>query len=91
MKKLLLVLIICLTILFGCCGCSSNNYDEQGRQMWTLDGNTTLVCVIDEYPYRILVHKETGVMYLENYATHMGGITVMLDEDGNPMIWEREL
>ena len=36
----------------------------------------------------VLVHKETRVMYITYYH---GGTTVMLDEDGKPLIYEGEL
>lgn len=44
--------------------------------------------------YSILVEKETGVCYLEydNSAGYQGyyGITVMLNADGTPKIWEEK-
>lgn len=39
------------------------------------------------YTY-IYVDKETGVMYLFVKDGYGGGLTVMVDEDGKPLIWE---
>lgn len=36
----------------------------------------------------ILVDNETGVMYLFARSGYGGGLTVMLDETGAPLIWE---
>lgn len=37
------------------------------------------------YKYKIYVHKDTGVMYIRN---NEGGICVMVDADGKPLIYE---
>ena len=34
----------------------------------------------------ILVDKETGVNYLYRQSGYSGGLTVLLDKDGNPVI-----
>ena len=39
---------------------------------------------------RIIVDRETGVAYLINDIANGGGITVMVDEDGKPLIWDGE-
>ena len=36
----------------------------------------------------IYVDKETGVMYLFVKNGYGGGLTVMVDKDGKPLIWE---
>lgn len=38
----------------------------------------------------IFVDKETGVMYLFVDTSYGSGVTVMVDENGNPLIWEGE-
>lgn len=35
---------------------------------------------------RIIVDKETGVMYLFHCAGYKGGLTVMVDANGKPLI-----
>ena len=36
----------------------------------------------------VWVDKETGVMYFYRKEGYSGGLTVMVDEDGKPLIWE---
>ena len=87
MKKklfcLLLLFILPVCLLFT--GCSSKIENKQTEQH-------LMVCIDDfsigGYGAYILVHKETRVMYLSHYQ---GGTTVMLDEDGKPLIYEGEL
>lgn len=38
----------------------------------------------------IYVDKETGVMYLFVINGYGGGLTVMVDEDGKPLIWDEQ-
>ena len=37
----------------------------------------------------IIIDKETGVMYLWKTDSYKGGLTVMLDKDGKPLINEK--
>ena len=56
---------------------------------------------VKEYTYgendyfRILVDKETRVMYLYMYSynccSEKSGLTVMLNADGTPMLWDGDL
>ena len=36
--------------------------------------------------YKIIMDKKTGVNYLFTYDGYAGGITVLLDKEGNPVI-----
>jgi hypothetical protein len=38
---------------------------------------------------RIIVDTETGVQYLMAYERSLGGITVLLDKDGKPLLDQR--
>ena len=39
--------------------------------------------------WMIVCHKETKVMYaVSNYGHGAGAFTLLVDRDGNPMIWE---
>lgn len=84
MKKILIALL--LSILLTGCGSS---VVEQGQPI-TASGMFERHS-IDGY-YAILVDKETRVCYLEykrqsGYAG-FGGLTVMLNSDGTPKLWE---
>lgn len=38
----------------------------------------------------IIVDRETGVCYLWHKSGYGGGLTVLVDAEGNPIIWEGE-
>ena len=83
MKKILCLVLIVMMLL-TCVGCSNkgNNTITDDRFVviedgWA-DGNRAF----------IMVDKETKVMYLTFNCG--GGITVMLDADGKPLLWEGE-
>lgn len=89
MKKILVVALIVM-MLTGC----GNKFAGVVSDIGTVAAQK-----FDRYEigdnYSILADKETGVCYLEYYA-HKGrsiavyGITVMLNADGTPKIWESE-
>lgn len=95
-KNLFLILLILIMPVFILCGCGEIPKSED----YASEGNTRFVYV-KEYTvdndtrFKILVDKETKVMYL--YYSSMGssrgyaGLTVMLNADGTPMLWEGEL
>ena len=68
----IIILIVVLTVAI--CGC--NNTEASNHRMQTLDGNLI---------YGIYVDELTGVQYLR---TCYGGICVMVDAEGKPLIWE---
>ncbi len=87
MKKklfcLLLLFILPVCLLFtGCSGGIEEKSTEEHIMVcidrFSLGGSSAFV----------LVHKETRVMYITYYQ---GGTTIMLDEDGKPLIYEGEL
>lgn len=84
MKKILCLLFILITPLLFCgCGNAQTNYVEESMFIVIEYLNINQ----SNFIY-ILVHKETKVMYMTQYN---GGLTVMLNADGTPMLWEGEL
>ena len=86
MKKIVCVilLIVCLFVL---CSCAKN---EEGYT-YNICENVSLTLVARERHFSIYVHNETGVMYIAMEASDIkynGGISVMLDKDGTPLIYE---
>ena len=80
MKKILAVAmatILCFSLV--ACTASGNEADKQIDR---------LVVVHREGVDAIVVDKETGVMYLWCKAGYGGGLSVMLDADGKPLIYE---
>lgn len=84
---LLLVFVLPVCLLFTGC--------EETRQVDKIQSKTeeSIMVVVDSFsvsgnPCYVLVHKTTRVMYLLEYN---GGIFVMVDTDGKPLLYEGEL
>lgn len=75
---------VCI-LFFACslyfCGCSEAKVenDNSGERFYR---------AIEGWYNDVLVDKETGVMYFYRKEGYSGGLTVMVDEDGKPLIWE---
>lgn len=81
MKKLAIMLVLAIS-LSGCSGRNSNiEYDEY-------ENNGRFRKVYADYPDSIYVDSETNVMYFWHSGGYSGGLTVMVDENGKPLIWE---
>lgn len=90
MKKIL-ILVLSAVLLTGCGNSNSIVSDSQAQE------STYPETLFERHPldddYSILVEKGTGVCYLEySYGVRLRngvyGITVMLNPDGTPKIWE---
>ena len=87
MKKIFIVLLACLLCLgfTSCNGCSDSTTEDTGRIVRV---NTAQ---IGGDKITLYVDSETKVVYMfvdgGGYAT---GLVVMVDEHGNPLLWEGE-
>lgn len=63
----------------------SNNYAENGRFIRIYSQYSK-----NGYGFRIYYDKETKVMYLISDIYKGGGITVLVDKDGKPLIYGEE-
>ena len=70
------VVIIVLVVLLIIVMCDGKKAEASNHRMRSLDGNLI---------YGIYVDDLTGVQYLR---TSYGGICVMVDAGGKPLIWE---
>ena len=72
-------LVLCVVLFLS--GCGTKAFVEEP------DFQRYLAVVGDggSYEYHYLVHKPTGVVYLQDGR----GIVLMLDVDGNPMTWDQ--
>ena len=71
-RVIIIMLVFILTL--SICGC--NKAEASNHRMRSLDGNLM---------YEIYVDDLTGVQYLQ---TSYGGICVMVDAEGKPLIWK---
>ena len=79
MKKFI-SLVLALVLIFalvGCTGASSDNETTSDR----------FVRVYSEYSNCIYVDSETNVMYFWHSGGYSGGLSVMLDKNGDPLLW----
>jgi hypothetical protein len=88
MKKLIAIILI-FTIAFACLGCSVPRSYEKIQPSW-MDNR---FLVIDDSNnglgyMRIIVDKDTGVMYLFHGSGYRGGMTTMVDSNGEPLIYD---
>ena len=79
MKKLisLVLALILIFALVGCAGASSDNETTSDR----------FIKVYSDYSNCIYVDSETNVMYFWHSGGYSGGLSVMLDENGDPLLW----
>lgn len=75
MKRAIAITILTLLTL-ALCGCTKA--EASNHRLRTLD--TGLM-------YEIYVDNLTGIQYLRTYK---GGVCVMVDAEGQPLIWEEE-
>ena len=79
MKRLICILM--LSLLLAGCGKSSES-DVVSKV------NSRFVCVEEHMRWRIVVDRETGVMYVMSCGMYnTGTFTLMVDADGNPLIY----
>lgn len=90
MKKLLILLLVLIMPIGLFCGCGFENEEdiESENSSFSIIENVDLV---NCYSYMILVHKQTRTMYLWTIGYRQSGLTIILNADGTPMIWEGEL
>lgn len=73
MKRVIAITILTLLTL-ALCGC--NEAETANHRLRTLEAGSL---------YTIYVDNLTGIQYLKTYQ---GGVCVMVDAEGRPLIWE---
>jgi hypothetical protein len=77
---IILVIVLFALLLFCVIGYLNNLNDSEVN---ISDNDYRLTLIFNNGSFRILVDNETGVQYLSSE----NGVTVMLDEDGRPLIY----
>ena len=88
MKKIIFCILI-FVLIFAFVGCEKET--ENGNDLYKVCENVSMVEVEKTQDFIIYVHKETKVMYLYENRYNRGGITIMLDENGKPLLWDGDL
>lgn len=76
-----MAIALCACLLVGC------NKEELNAELWK-DSGFTLIEVKGQMDY--VYHNETKVIYVFIRNCHQAGMTILLNSDGTPMIWEGE-
>lgn len=94
-RNFLLVGILVIAALVACmalCGCYSPNSVKRGKDSPKEEVGSRFLCDSGQYSFETVTDLETGVVYLIwNSGTgnnSKGGITVLVHEDGTPVISE---
>lgn len=85
MKRIIAILVLCLISVFSLVGCR----DSYEREELDNYADTYFVMLL-ENENKILVHKETKVMYLFVKDGYGAGLCVMVDQCGKPLLWQGE-
>jgi len=82
-KRTIIALVALLAIIFLCAGCAKNKVVSSND---TLGPNLTICDDRAEYTY--VVDNRTGVVYMRwsQAIAYKGGLTVMLNPDGSPVM-----
>ena len=77
MKRAIVIIMLVVLLSVSMCGCNeANEVEADNRRLWVLDASPM---------YEIYVDNLTGIQYLRTYK---GGVCVMVDAEGRPLIWE---
>ena len=80
MKKLI---VATLAVILFLCACSGGGSAQT-------EAEPVFEEIIVIGPGDIIRHNETGVCYLYRRTGNAGGLTVMVNPDGSPYVWEEE-
>ena len=87
MKKVLAVVLAVLMLV----GCQSIEEKTKNDERQKVVGKSRFYTVENNMQWRIVVDRETKVMYAVSFSTHnIGVFTLLVDADGKPLIWKGE-
>ena len=84
MKKIAVMLMVCLISVFSLVGCFSQEVEYEATS-----SNSMFVKVENASDWWVVYHKETKVMYVVSKSRYnYGNFTLMVDENGKPLLWQ---
>lgn len=91
MKKILSILICVCIIMFSFIACCSDTAKAEVEEESRFYVSEEITKQFPDYGFtHIVVDRETNVCYLYHYGGNRAAITVLLDSDGKPLLWEGE-
>lgn len=91
MKRIIAIIISVIMVCFIFVGCSETNHKASSENHRFIEIESDLEMDSSGITVRgntIYADKETGVMYLVFYGANRAGITVLLDADGKPLLYD---
>ena len=85
MKKI----AVALALVFTLAGCSSAERSS-GRSNTNKETSERFIQVYYDIVDSIYVDSRTNVMYYWHSSGNSGGLTIMVDENGQPLLWKGE-
>lgn len=82
MKRCMAILLVLVMVVAMMVGCASTPIVED------VETGDRFVVVVSQGTNAVYADTETGVMYYFHKSGYGGGMTVMVDADGNPLIWD---
>ena len=86
MKKIVCLGLV-LMIVFAFIGCSEQKSDNTETD--NTETTDRFIKVYSDSTNRIFVDTETNVLYFWHYGGYSGGLSVMVDENGKPLLWKK--
>lgn len=89
MKRIMILLLVVMLILTGC-GQTKRVYVKDAKAV--TDASRFVEIEWVKYKWKILVDKETRVMYaVSDGGYNRGNFTVLINADGTPLLYDGEL
>ena len=87
MTKLFDLILLCLILCVASVLCGCSHVSTVTRE---IECNRSMFVEVEQATYwSVYYHKDTKVMYVCSKGMYNGGnMTVMLDADGKPLLWE---
>ena len=82
MKRCMAILLVLVMVVAMMVGCASTPIVED------VETGDRFVVVVSQGTNDVYADTETGVMYYFHKSSYGGGMTVMVDADSNPLIWD---
>lgn len=92
--KTIIAIILCIGLFFCFAACSTPANAAENTNEESAKSLPRMVKVVDGHPrdnMKIYVDTETRVMYAVYSFSNAATMTIMVDAEGKPLLWEGEL